>query len=224
MNTFTDKDDKRIEELYTGVFDEIRASDELKRKVTNMDTSAKKKGLRTAVKVLCTAAALMALLVVSNVIAYATTGETLIHMVVNGIDYTFVASEYEASNGDIYFYTCTDTDGFNTMTFYYVDESGEEADTDIYIDTFTADIVEESGRTYLEIAESERIDITDDLADDGYAEGTFTYSGTVYSYETDGSDLSWTDGEFEEDIEDEITVDDENGETAIFSSTVEAEE
>ncbi len=224
MNTFTDKDDKKLKELYADVFNGIHASDELKRKVTNMDTSTKKKGIRTAAKVLCTAAALAVFLVAGNMIAYAATGETLIHLVINGYDYALAADTAVDDDGNVYYFTSTDTDGFNTITYYFIDESGEATDTDIYIDSFTIDVIEESGHTYLEIAESERIDVTDDLADDGCAEGTFTYNGEEYCYETNGLDISYYSADELEDVEDNALADGEEDETTIFSSTVEVEE
>ena len=62
MNT-----DERIAEMYAGVFDEIHASDELARKVTNMTEITKKRSIRTAVKVAYAAAAAAVVLVLIGV-------------------------------------------------------------------------------------------------------------------------------------------------------------
>lgn len=204
MNT-----DERIRKMYAGVFDDLNASEELKRKVRNMTETKKKRNIRTAVKIAYAAAAAAAVLVAGNVIAYATTGETMLRVFINGeeqteFSYTFdegIGFKYEPNDGEqvyvniegdfseneggeIYIY---DTDGGVGVTYNVdiadPDDVSNAVSTALAFESITdvrTELVEEDGKTYLSVNDM-KIDITEDYKD-GTAEGTFEMDGEVFYY------------------------------------------
>ena len=76
MNKYKDNYD-----FYKSTFDEIHASDELLRKVKNMTEAKPKKKIYAVRKVLYVAAAVVIMLVASNAIVYAATGETWVEKI-----------------------------------------------------------------------------------------------------------------------------------------------
>lgn len=189
MNT-----DKKIKELYVDVFDEIYASDELLRKVINMSDTNNKKSIRTAVKVLYAVAAVAVLLIASNVIAYAATGNTLLNVIINGEEHTL---SVEGEDG-IYTYTYgTDSEKVDIIF------EGEFSDGDtLYMEessSVTPSVNKEGGKTYL-ICDDVKIDITEDMKD-GSAEGTFKLDGITFGYTVDADEnvMLFYDGAFDSD-------------------------
>lgn len=189
MNT-----DKKIQELYTGVFDEIHASDELLRKVINMsETNNSKKGIRKAVKVLYAVAAVAVLLIASNVIAYASTGENLLHVFINGEEQSLT----EEGEGRYTYTYSTDSD---EKVEFIVEGEFNEGDT-LYIEegkaAFTPNLNKEGGKTYL-VCDDLKIDITEDMKD-GSAEGTFELDGIKFGYQVDSDEnvMLFYDGTFD---------------------------
>lgn len=185
MNT-----DEKLRELYTEVFDEVHASDELLRKVKDMTDSKQKRNVKTAVKVLYATAAAAAVLVAGNVAAYAATGDSLLHIFINGEEQQVI------SDGGVYSFSYgTDRDKVD------VEIEGDFSDGDgVYIDerdgTGVPELVTENGAAYL-VYNDVKIDITQDM-EDGSAEGTFEYDGAELSYtvDSDGNiSLSWNDAE-----------------------------
>ena len=81
---------KSNHEFYKSVFDEVHVSDELMKKVQNMSENKPKKKVYAIRKIIYVAAAILVLLVASNVVTYAATGATwierLVTINVNGQD------------------------------------------------------------------------------------------------------------------------------------------
>ena len=205
MNT-----DERITEMYAGVFDEIHASDELLRKVSTMTENTKKRSIRTAVKVAYAAAAAAVVLVAGNVIAYASTGEMMLKIFVNGEEQTVSATQEKDGS---YSVTCSGEDGYSYDVLEDVD-LGEDTQTVFgECNTFTPEIVKESGKTYIAINEDFKADITADVKVDGSAEGSFEYDGTNYYYIVDSDGELWLSGTNKE------AADKAGIETKSFTST-----
>ena len=176
MNT-----DKKIQELYTGVFDEVHASDELLRKVKAMTDTNKKKSIRTTVKVLYTVAAVAVLLIASNVIAYAATGGTLLNVIINGEEQTVTAAD---ENGRYTFTYGTDNEKVDIV----IDGEFSDGDT-LYMnesDAVSPELTKEGDKTYL-VCDDVKIDITEDMKD-GSADGTFELDGIIFSYQVDSDE------------------------------------
>lgn len=189
MNT-----DKKIKELYVDVFDEVHASDELLRKVRSMTETKSKKNIRTAVKVLYAAAAVAVLLIASNVIAYAATGETLLRVIINGEEQTLTT----IGEDGVYTYSLEGTDGEQVDVII----EGEFGEGDTLIMNEEPDVIPEitteGDKTYLIYGET-KVDITEDMKD-GSAEGEFELDGITFTYsvEPDG-DILVFNGESSED-------------------------
>lgn len=174
MNT-----DKKIKELYSEVFDEMHASDELLRKVKNMTEHKGRKSVRTAIKVAYATAAAAALLVAGNIVAYAATGNSLISVILSGgerMPLTEVSDGvyegvYEKDGYD--YNVVVEGDFTEDDSVYLIDENGAMPDR----------IETEDDRTYL-IYGDDRLDITEDYAD-GEAEGTVNSNGIEFKYYVD---------------------------------------
>ena len=205
MNT-----DDKIKELYTGVFDEIHASDELLRKVSNMTETTKKRSIRTAVKVAYAAAAAAVVLVAGNVIAYASTGEMLLKILVNGEEQTVSATQEEDGS---YSFTCSDEDGYSYNVLVAGDLDNDSPVAVGEFNTFTPEIVKENGKTYIAVSEDFKADITADVKEDGSAEGSFEYDGMNYYYIVDSDGELWLSGTNGE------AADEAGIETKSFTST-----
>ncbi|MBQ3692767.1 MAG: hypothetical protein II931_05555 [Clostridia bacterium] len=217
MNT-----DERITEMYAGVFDEIHASDELLRKVSNMTETTKKKSIRTAVKVAYAAAAAAVVLVAGNVIAYASTGEMLLKVLINGEEQTVSATQEQDGS---YSFTCSDEDGYS----YNVLVDGEIGDLDgdpsFEVYSFAPELVKEDGKTYIAIDEDFRADITAGLKEDGTAEGEFEYNGIKYCYIVDSDENIWLSGTSEDlpddsglEVTTSVSTDFDEAEIKIFDN------
>lgn len=175
MNT-----DKKIQELYMDVFNEVHASDELLGKVKAMTETKKTKNIHAFVKVLYIAAAAAVLLVASNLIAYAATGETLLRVFVNGEEQTVTMTEEDG----VYTYTLDTGDEDETVEVYLEGDFSDGDVLDIEIkDDILPELTTEEGRTYLTYDEI-NIDITEDM-EDGSAEGEFELDGTTFTYSVD---------------------------------------
>lgn len=174
MNT-----DKKIKELYSEVFDEMHASDELLRKVTNMTEHKGKKSVRTAIKIAYAAAAAAVLLVAGNVVAYAATGDSLVSVILRNGERMSLTEVSDGVYEGVY-----EKDGYD----YNIVLEGDFTENDsVYLiddsDAMPDRIETEDGRTYL-IYGDDRLDITEDYAD-GEAEGTVNSNGLEYKYYVD---------------------------------------
>ncbi len=180
-------------ELYRSAFDEVHASDELMRKVKNMTESKPKKKIYVFRKVLYVAAAVAVLLVASNVITYAATGETwveqvMVNITLNGeqteVPITHTVND-DGSQEYEYNYEVKDGDGTPAVNFSI------EGDDPSYmeINTHSYDVVNEDEKTYFvdTCDENLKVDITEDIKD-GTAEGTFEQYGLKYNFTIEESD------------------------------------
>lgn len=196
--------EKQNKKFYKDTFDNVHASEDLLRKVINMDkmNSIKRKNF-TIRKIGYVAAAVFAIAASSNIVTYAATGETWVHKMVsiniNGKSHDVELNKKTDSNGnDVYeaHISGTDTTADVDLRFY-----GEAPDdnSDIIIDgnsvTFKSEkddntteelvnidarIEEKDGKVML-IAGTQTIDITNDIAD-GTCTGSFKAEDITYTY------------------------------------------
>lgn len=163
-------------EFYRAAFDEIHASDELLRKVKNMTETKPKKKIYAIRKIIYVAAAVMILLVASNAIVYAATGETwvekiTVHVIGNGDVKNVDMVKTTDENGNVsYEMNIDEKDGESQSYVFEVDGSGadvKDGDT-IVFGTPDAEptLTEKDGKIYFELsAMNIKEDITDDFAD-----------------------------------------------------------
>lgn len=202
MNTYKDN-----YEFYTSTFDEVHASDELLRKVKNMTEAKPKKKIYAVRKVLYVAAAVVVMLIASNAIVYAATGETwvekiAVHVIANGDEQDVDVVKTTDENGNISYEMNIEEKNGVKQSFIF----GGDGDVDIkdgetiVFETPGTEptLTEEDGKIYLEISAMEfKEDITDDFAD-GKASVTINdtdgnkfivnIEGTLESYEVSYSE------------------------------------
>lgn len=160
-------------EFYQSVFDEVHASDELMRKVQSMENTKAKKKVYAIRKVIYIAAAIMIMLVASNAVAYAATGETwveqiMVHVTMNGEKQDVVMDKTVNENGDVSYEM--EVDQGDVKQGFYFELSGDEEINDgdeFEIQTNTnAVLTEEDGKVYFDWPIMDvKIDITDDFKD-----------------------------------------------------------
>lgn len=200
MNTYKDN-----YEFYTSTFDEVHASDELLRKVKNMTETKPKKKIYAIRKVLYVAAAVVVMLIASNAIAYAATGETWVEMVavyviLNGEPQEVEAVKTTDENGNVSYEMNLEEKNGIKQSFIFGDDAEFSDEESIIIETPGTEptLTEEDGKIYLEISAMEfKEDITDDFAD-GKASVTINdadgnkfivnIEGTLESYEVSYSE------------------------------------
>lgn len=158
MNKF-----KNNKQFYKSTFDDIHASDELLRKVQAMNKEKTYKKTHAVRKVIYIVAAAAILLVASNAVVYAATGESLFEtiLVVTVDDQSNEIVKTDLVGDDKVKYSeSVDENGKKSIS---VSSDGENFESDAVGD---ANLVSKDGRVYLEIADlNYSIDITDDLAD-----------------------------------------------------------
>lgn len=160
-------------EFYRNTFDKVHASDELVRKVKNMTTTKTKTKIYTFKKVLCIAATLAVLFVVSNIVTFAATGETWVEMVTMKITYNGEEKDIEVSkttdeNGNENYAWDFELENKDGNTYEYSIDLGSDIDAIDKIE-FIEDqpkLVEKDGKIYLtEPLFNLNKDITEDFAD-----------------------------------------------------------
>lgn len=171
---------KSNHEFYQSVFDEVHASDELIRKVQNMTNSKTKKKIYAIRKIAFVAAAVILMLVASNVVAYAATGATwiehLITATIDGQDRDAKLIDKYDENGNLdsqellIDYGNGMKGGIEWDGEYAIDPSdGIEIE---FAEPIEPSIVKENGKVYLDWKPEDIYeDITEDIAD-GHAEVT----------------------------------------------------
>lgn len=190
---------KNNHEFYQSVFDEVHASDKLIMKVQNMTTNKTKKKVHVIRKVIYVAAAVMTMLIASNIAAYAATGSTWIeHLVtanINGEERSAKLIDKYDENGKIdsqeiiWDYENGIKEGIEYDGQYAIDP---DEDIDIHVVENKPRVVKESDRVFLSwISADIHEDITEDFSD-GQAEVTvdgdnnsklkITVTGTVDKY------------------------------------------
>lgn len=201
MNTYKDN-----YEFYTSTFDEVHASDELLRKVKNMTETKPKKKIYAIRKVLYVAAAVVVMLIASNAIVYAATGETWVEMVavyviLNGEPQEVEAIKTTDADGNVSYKIDLDEQNGVKQSLEFFGDDAEFSDGESFvIETPGTEptLTEEDGKIYLEISAMEfKEEITDDFAD-GKASVTINdadgnkfivnIEGTLESYEVSYSE------------------------------------
>ena len=170
MNTYKDN-----YEFYKSTFDEVYASDELLRKVKNMTETKPKKKIYAIRKVLYVAAAIVIMLIASNAIVYAATGETwvekiTVNVIANGDNQNVDMVKTTDENGNIsYEMNIEDKDGADQSFVFGGDGDADIKDGDTVV--FVAPdaeptLTKEDGKIYFELPAMDiKEDITDDFAD-----------------------------------------------------------
>lgn len=189
-------------EKIKNVYDDIRASDALFRKVMSMNKKESK--TRNIMKFAATAVAGLALMfVASNGICYAATGETLtskVRVFINGEEKEAELTWTEDENG-VYGEYQIEVDEGEEVLIEMVDESGEYPDEVVFdipeenadanafeLDGMPEDITvvgTEDGKIYLR-KEGVKVDITEDFAD-GTATGSIECPSGTYNYTITGT-------------------------------------
>lgn len=162
-------------EFYKSTFDEVHASDELIRKVKNMTETKPKKKIYAIRKVLYVAAAVAIMLVASNAIVYAATGETwveqiTVHVIGNGDVQDVDMVKTTDENGDVsYEMEITKKDGTQqSFAFGGVGDVDIKDGETVVLETpgDESTLTEEDGKIFFELPNMGfKEDITDDFAD-----------------------------------------------------------
>lgn len=195
---------------YKAMMGEVHASADLIGKVKGIPMEETKK--RTAVLKFATAtcAALLGVFVVTNGVCYAATGETWVEkatVYINGEPVEMdvhMTQNGETTIGEIS-YTVEDADGEGgDIQMTMISEGDEFADTTYEIHDYTVegaegsspnadDMVLESsdGQVVLAPEGVEPIDLTDELAANGAATGTYEKDGATYVYQVSGTSGNW---------------------------------
>ncbi|MBQ2276453.1 MAG: hypothetical protein U0L23_09545 [Lachnospiraceae bacterium] len=183
-------------EIYRSTFNKIHASEDLLRKVKNMNQKSRKKS-NVAKKVVAAVAALAIVFVSSNAITYARQGETWVEKMVVLIDgKEFEAEVKDLENGEkvVTIETEDDDKSVNIEYGYEVDEKGDvaitqknEAQTQNQETTIEQEttIKQEGEKVYLYIDDT-KIDITEDIKDEK-CQGEFQVDGKKYGYVVEGN-------------------------------------
>lgn len=200
MNTYKDN-----YEIYVSTFDEVHASDELLRKVKNMTETKPKKKIYAIRKVLYVAAAVVIMLIASNAIVYAATGETwvemvAVHVILNGEPQEVDVVKTTDENGNVSYEMNIDEENGVKQSLIFGDDAELSDGESITIETIGTEptLTEEDGKIYFELPAMDiKEDITDDFAD-GKASVTIdgedgeklvvTIEGTLESYKVDYSE------------------------------------
>lgn len=121
------KIEKDNQKFYRSTFDKVHASDELVGKVKNMTKVEAKKKMYVMKKVLCIAAAVAVLFVVSNFAVYAATGESwvemlVVHVSVNGEEMDVNLKKITEEKGDVKYALPITVEGEDGTTYEYTPE------------------------------------------------------------------------------------------------------
>ncbi|MCC8050899.1 MAG: hypothetical protein LIP10_09625 [Clostridiales bacterium] len=195
-NQMESKKEEKNQTYYREVFDSVYASEELKKRIQNINSNSRRKtfALRKLANV---AAAIVIVFCSINVVSYAATGEAWIATVLeqtiayineNPQDVEMIKSVSE-DGATQYSYVYPEDDGATSVFLVGKEESGEEASEQesetLDVQFPDPSIVTEADRIYLVVDEI-RIDITDDIADEE-CEGTFTWQNQIWRYEIKGN-------------------------------------
>ncbi|MFQ9516590.1 MAG: hypothetical protein ACLRZ9_12305 [Eubacterium sp.] len=165
--------------LYKDTFDKITMSEERFGKVRNMSADENKIKRKINFRFATVLAVLAVVFALSNGIAYAASGSTLVDKAVD-IYYAKVKDVYldgKKQNSGI-----IDKDGH----YKFVYEDGSSSEVDVFY-AYIAEIKEIDGKVYMIIGDNvKKIDITDDFKD-GVAEVEVEYEGKCYQYTVEGS-------------------------------------
>lgn len=184
--------------LYKDTFNKINMSDDALEKIRNMSANEIKPKKIFRFKYATAVAALAFMFVLSNVIVYAASGETLIQKIavsINGETHTANMKGTEKVGGTYYKFKITYKNGYVNEFGFLTDEAPADWDKDkIALESGTNDnldevdnmlyseVKEKDGKVYLVIDYGlKEIDITEDYQD-GKADGEFQLDGESYKY------------------------------------------
>ena len=182
---------------YKAMMGEVHASADLIGKVKGIPMEKTKKRTTALKFATATCAALLGVFVVTNGVCYAATGETWVEkatVYING----------DTTVGEIN-YTVEDADGEGgEVQMTMISEGGDFDDTTYEIHDYTVegaedgspnadDMVLESTDGHVVLAPEgvEPIDLTDQLATNGAATGTYDKDGATYVYQVSGEPGNW---------------------------------
>ncbi len=173
---------------YQDTFDEIHASDHLLRKVESMKQTKNNKIIRRAFKLGYAAAAVAVILISSNAIIYAATGNTWIEKVfvtLNGQKQEVEMTKSVDTDGNEVLTATFDVDDTEDITIVHNEDTAPSSQTSTDTPDIPASIITEGDKVYLKAAEK-LIDITEDIKD-GSCKGVFEQEETTYQYEITGT-------------------------------------
>lgn len=195
---------------YKAMMGEVHASADLIGKVKGIPMEKTKKRTTALKFATATCAALLGVFVVTNGVCYAATGETWVEKATVYINGEPVELDVQMSqNGDTTVgeinYTVEDADGEGgEVQMTMISEGGDFDDTTYEIHDYTVegaegsspnadDMVLESSDGHVILAPEgiEPIDLTDDLAANGAATGTYEKDGATYVYQVSGEPGNW---------------------------------
>ena len=195
---------------YKAMMGEVHASADLIGKVKGIPMEKTKKRTTALKFATATCAALLGVFVVTNGVCYAATGETWVEKATVYINGEPVEMDVQMSqNGDTTVgeinYTVEDADGEGgEVQMTMISEGGDFDDTtyEIHDDTVEGaedgspnadDMVLESTDGHVVLAPEgvEPIDLTDQLATNGAAMGTYDKDGATYVYQVSGEPGNW---------------------------------
>ena len=193
---------------YKAMMGEVHASADLIGKVKGIPMEKTKKRTTALKFATATCAALLGVFVVTNGVCYAATGETWVEkatVYINGEPLDVQMSQNgDTTVGEIN-YTVEDADGEGgEVQMTMISEGGDFDDTTYEIHDYTVegaedgspnadDMVLESSDGHVILAPEgiEPIDLTDDLAANGAATGTYEKDGVTYVYQVSGEPGNW---------------------------------
>lgn len=195
---------------YKAMMGEVHASADLIGKVKGIPMEKTKKRTTALKFATATCAALLGVFVVTNGVCYAATGETWVEKATVYINGEPVEMDVQMSqNGDTTVgeinYTVEDADGEGgEVQMTMISEGGDFDDTTYEIHDYTVegaedgspnadDMVLESTDGHVVLAPEgvEPIDLTDQLATNGAATGTYEKDGATYVYRVSGEPGNW---------------------------------
>ena len=195
---------------YKAMMGEVHASADLIGKVKGIPMEKTKKRTTALKFATATCAALLGVFVVANGVCYAATGETWVEKATVYINGEPVEMDVQMSqNGDTTVgeinYTVEDADGEGgEVQMTMISEGGDFDDTTYEIHDYTVkgaedgspnadDMVLESTDGHVVLAPEgvEPIDLTDQLATNGAATGTYEKDGATYVYQVSGEPGNW---------------------------------
>lgn len=195
---------------YKAMMGEVHASADLIGKVKGIPMEKTKKRTTALKFATATCAALLGVFVVTNGVCYAATGETWVEKATVYINGEPVEMDVQMSqNGDTTVgeinYTVEDADGEGgEVQMTMISEGGDFDGTTFEIHDYTVegaedgspnadDMVLESSDGHVILAPEgiEPIDLTDELATNGAATGTYEKDGATYVYQVSGEPGNW---------------------------------
>ena len=187
-------EEKQNQTYFKEAFHEVHAPRRLAERVMNVEELKRKKKAGSAAKWLAVAAvAAVVLFAGSNVVAYATTGntwvETLVYKItVGGAEYDVEMEAQQKQNGDIYYSGSIDHGNGDVSEVKY--EKINDRLSSLSVSTeFSGYLKVRDDRAYI-MDDGIEIDVTDEVLKNGQAVGTYEVNGFTKEYKV------WKSGEY----------------------------